>query len=162
MHPLQVITIGVYGFDEASYFQALADAKVDTFCDIRLRRGVRGSQYAFVNSTRLQQKLQELNIRYIHILDLAPSIETRAKQKQADTESNVTKRQRTGLSDSFISAYQEQCLKNFDSRTFIRSLGDASVVALFCVEKDPQACHRSLVAQRLEADLGVIVKHILP
>jgi hypothetical protein len=30
----KVVTIGVYGFTSNSFFQALLDAKVDTFCDI--------------------------------------------------------------------------------------------------------------------------------
>ncbi len=69
----EFVTIGVYGFDEAGFFQALQDAGVDTFCDIRRRRGVRGSAYAFANSQRLQGRLAELGIRYIYRSDLAPS-----------------------------------------------------------------------------------------
>ena len=62
---LKVVTIGVYGFDEEHFFQALTDARVDTFCDIRQRRNVRGAQYAFANSKRLQRRLGELGIRYV-------------------------------------------------------------------------------------------------
>jgi hypothetical protein len=36
------------------------------------------------------------------------------------------------------------------------------VAALFCVEREPDACHRSLLAERLAADLGVEVVHLLP
>jgi len=36
---------------------------VDTFCDIRARRGVRGSEYAFANHQRLAARLAERNIR---------------------------------------------------------------------------------------------------
>ena len=53
--PLKLVTIGVYGFDEASFFAALQTAGVDTLCDMRQRRGVRGADYAFVNSKRLQR-----------------------------------------------------------------------------------------------------------
>lgn len=60
-----IMTIGVYGFDEQSFFQALQNARVDTLCDIRARRGVRGSDYAFANSERLQKRLTELNIRRV-------------------------------------------------------------------------------------------------
>jgi hypothetical protein len=69
----QIVTIGVYGFDKNSFFQALLDAKIDTFCDIRLRRGMRGSTYAFVNSASPQRRLSELGLRYLHIKDLAPN-----------------------------------------------------------------------------------------
>ena len=69
----KIVTIGVYGFDEARFFEALRKVKVDTFCDIRNRRGVRGSTYAFANSLRLQARLAELGIRYLYRKDLAPT-----------------------------------------------------------------------------------------
>ena len=34
---IKIITIGVYGFDETGFFDALCNAQVDTFCDIRMR-----------------------------------------------------------------------------------------------------------------------------
>jgi hypothetical protein len=33
------VTLGVYGFTAEAFFQALQRAGVDTFCDIRWRRG---------------------------------------------------------------------------------------------------------------------------
>ncbi len=38
----------------------------------------------------------------------------------------------------------------------------STVSALLCVERDPEACHRSLVADRLAAVLGLPVRHLLP
>ncbi len=159
----RIVTLGVYGFDEAGFFAALCNARVDTFCDIRFRRGVRGREYAFVNSKRLQARLAELNIRYLHIKELAPSRTLRDRQQAADQAERTAKRQRTELSEMFITGYHEECLGAFDSRKFIEQLGaDANVVALFCVERAPAACHRSLVAERLHQDLGVEVVHLSP
>ena len=42
---INVFTIGVYGSTENSFFEKLAQSRIDLFCDIRQRRGVRGSQY---------------------------------------------------------------------------------------------------------------------
>jgi len=50
----KLFTIGVYGKSETQFFDQLEKAGVKTLCDIRLRRAVRGSQYAFANSQRLQ------------------------------------------------------------------------------------------------------------
>ncbi|MGO9885705.1 MAG: hypothetical protein ACLPV4_22145 [Solirubrobacteraceae bacterium] len=36
------------------------------------------------------------------------------------------------------------------------------VGAIFGVEVDPEACHRSIVAERLAAEHGVVVLHPLP
>ncbi|HEX9735328.1 MAG TPA: DUF488 family protein [Thermoanaerobaculia bacterium] len=70
---IRIVTIGVYGFDEEGFFLALTNAGVDTFCDVRRRRGLRGSTYAFANSRRLQDRLATVGIRYVHVKELAPS-----------------------------------------------------------------------------------------
>ncbi len=157
------VTIGAYGFTAVTFFEALQQAGVDTFCDIRQRRGVRGSDYAFANSRRLQARLAEIGIRYIYVQNLAPTSAVRQKQHEADNTSGVSKRQRLTLSQEFIAAYEEEILNAFDLQAFLESLGDgARVVALFCVERDPAACHRSLVAEKLRAVSGLEVVHLLP
>lgn len=159
----KLITIGVYGFDKDSFFQALLDAQVDTFCDIRLRRGMRGAEYAFVNSTCLQQELQQLSIRYIHMKDLAPSQNIRNQQKIDDKLHKQAKRTRKTLEQTFIAAYETECLSTFDPADFIQRVGPgANVISLFCVERDPQACHRSLAAKKIAHDLNIAVEHITP
>ena len=159
----KIVTIGVFGFDEAGFFAALRDAGVDTFCDIRARRGVRGREFAFVNSQRLQTRLAGLGIRYLHLKALAPSKGLRARQAVADKAERTAKRKRTELSEGFIAGYRDECLQHFDCRKFIEELGDpARVVALFCVERVPAACHRSLVAERLQRDLGWGIVHLMP
>ncbi len=159
----KIVTIGVYGFDQESFFQALLDAKVDTFCDLRRRRGMRGSTYAFVNSSSLQKQLGELGIRYLHLKDLAPGHDTRAKQKQEDEILGIAKRTRTTLGQTFIQAYEKECLSAFNTEEFIQQLGqDAQVIGLFCVEREPEACHRSLAAKLIAQDLELQVEHITP
>jgi len=159
----KIITIGVYGFSETSFFEALVEAKVDTFCDLRMRRGVRGAMYAFANSQRLQDRLAELGINYIHLMELAPSQEIIKKQQQIDRKSGVGQRKRTSLSSEFIDVYKKERLEHFRADEFLEKIGgDAQRVALFCVEREPAACHRSLVAQRLKDELGIKVDHIVP
>ena len=163
MKKIKVVTIGVYGFDETSFFDALCKAQVDTFCDIRSRRGVRGSTYAFANSKRLQARLAELGIRYIHRKDLAPTQSVRKKQAAADKATKTAKRQRTELGDAFIEAYHSECLDPFEPKSLFEELeSDAKVVALFCVEAAPEACHRSLVAEKLADTFNWEVEDILP
>ena len=159
----KIVTIGVYGFDEGSFFEALCKAKVDTFCDIRSRRGVRGSTYAFANSLRLQERLAELGIRYLYRKDLAPTQAVRDKQAAADKATKTAKRKRIALGEAFITAYHTECLAGFDPYSLLDDLEeDAQVVALFCVEKAPEACHRSLVAETLARELKLEVEDIVP
>ncbi len=160
---LRLVTIGVYGFTAEAFFAALQRAGVDTFCDIRWRRGVRGREYAFANSGRLQQRLAELGVRYLHVRQVAPSPALRQRQAAADKAAGVAKRKRAALGEFFVTAYREERLAGFDSRKFVEQLGpSARVVALFCVEREPTACHRSLLAERLQGDLGVEVVHLTP
>lgn len=158
---LELFTIGVYGSTESEFFKKLQESSIDLFCDIRMRRAVRGSQYSFVNSQRLQTKLAELRIPYLYLKELAPTKEIRQKQKEADAAQSVQKRKREELSSEFVEAYKSEKLSGFDTSSFIASLGsNVQRVAFFCVEAAPAACHRSLVVAKIASDSGVEFKNL--
>jgi uncharacterized protein (DUF488 family) len=160
---VEFVTIGVYGYDPEHFFGALLDAHVDTLCDTRRRRGVRGHEYAFANSRRLQERLHVLNIRYIHRIDLSPSNELRRQQQAVDEHEHIARRKRTLLSPLFVEGYRHDVLASLDAHAFVESLGpEAKVVALLCVERVPEACHRSLLADYLHAALGAPIRHLVP
>jgi uncharacterized protein (DUF488 family) len=158
---MKFYTIGVYGSTEQEFFKKLTDHQIDTFCDIRQRRGVRGAKYAFVNSNRLQQRLNELNIKYAHISELAPTKEIRELQKEADLQKGELKRERQELGKVFKIAYKNKILSHFDFVGFLSTLDDiaASRVVFFCVEELPEACHRSLVTDKLHK-MGYEFEHL--
>jgi hypothetical protein len=122
---VDVVTIGAYGWNVAAFFDALVCERVGTFCDVRRRRGVRGAEYAFVNSKRLQERLGELGIRYQHRLELAPSTAVRQTQVEADELMGVAKRARSVLGEAFAAAYAQECLTRFDAAEF--RIGRASL-----------------------------------
>lgn len=175
---IAIFTIGVYGFTEDAFFQALKDHEIDLFIDIRARRGMRGAKYKFVNSIHLQKKLKEMGIGYAHLKELAPGPEMRAAQGQADKRENIKKRQRIELSKAFIKAYKRDILKTYKRKPENKFKAKEEIldrarqlaqyppdqplrhVTLFCVEEHPQACHRSLVAAALKEQLRVKIKHI--
>ncbi len=148
---MNLYTIGVYGKTEDVFFSQLVDNDVRSVIDVRQRRGVRGSQYAFSNVKRLQVSLDELGIRYIHWKELAPTPEIRQLQHIDDTSSGTLKRQRMRLSDSFVSAYADQVLAEADRSHYIDEVEDSGPVALLCVERWASACHRRLIAKWLSA-----------
>lgn len=158
---MEFFTIGVYNSTEQEYFNKLTENNIDTFCDIRQRRGVRGAKYAFVNSNRLQTRLNELDIKYGHIIALAPTTEIRDLQKEADAQKGELKRDRNTLGKIFTIAYKDRILRHFDFDSFIEKLEEvgASRIVLFCVEEKPEACHRSIVTDKLE-NLGYKVTHL--
>ncbi|MDR3366720.1 MAG: DUF488 domain-containing protein [Prevotellaceae bacterium] len=148
---MKFFTLGVYGSAEQIFFNKLTKNRIDTFCDIRQRRGVRGGEYAFVNSNRLQIKLAELGIKYTHILGLAPTAEIREKQKSEDLIRGEHKRDRNKLGEVFASEFKKKIIGCFDFDAFVSKLSeiDANKVVLFCVEGKAEACHRSIVAEEL-------------
>jgi uncharacterized protein (DUF488 family) len=159
---MEFFTIGVYNSTEKEFFEKLTQNNIDTFCDIRQRRGVRGSKYSFVNSNRLQQRLNDLEIKYGYIPDLAPTTEIRELQKEIDEEKGELKRERQELGKVFVIEYKNRILKNFDFEKFFESLDQigASRIALFCVEEHPEACHRSIVADKLMNNFNNKITHL--
>lgn len=160
--PFEFYTIGVFGSTDESFFKKLIDARIDTFCDIRNRRAVRGSKYSYVNSKKLQDKLSEKNIQYLYVKDLSPSKEIRNLQKEADKKQGVRKTERTSLGEVFKFEYNNKVLKPFDFNIFFNELKDKNCkkIVLFCVEKDPTACHRSLVSERLSQEFHYKINHL--
>ena len=130
--------------------------------DVRQRRGVRGPEYAWANSARLQRALAEAGIEYRHHKELAPTTELRRLQYAEDDRLGVGKRSRTELAPAYVERYTREILDRADLDAVVAELPDEGAGALFCVERDPEACHRSLVAERLAERHGVEVVHLRP
>jgi uncharacterized protein (DUF488 family) len=157
-----MVTIGVYGFTAETFLATLTDGGVGLLLDLRQRRGVRGPEYAWANSTRLQQALADAAIDYRHLKELAPTTELRHLQYAEDARNGVGKRNRTTLAPSYAARYTQEILNPYDLDALVSDLPPNSVIALFCVERDPAACHRSLVATRLHTDHAIAIKHLHP
>lgn len=157
-----IATIGVYEFDAASFIRTLDEAGVSQVIDIRQRRGVRGPQYAWANSQRLQALLADAHIGYEYHPELAPDTELRHLQYRDDDEQGVGKRSRVRLSPDYIRAYTEEILDLAPLDPLVRRLPVHGIGALLCVEATAQACHRSLVAQRLAERYGFELLHLEP
>jgi uncharacterized protein (DUF488 family) len=158
----RIATIGVYGWTVAMFLDALRRADVRVLLDVRQRRGVRGAEYAWANATRLQQALAETAIGYRHERQLAPTTELRRLQDREDARGGVGRRSRVELAPAFAERYTTEILERVDLAAVVASLPGAGAAALLCVERDPEACHRSLVAARLAAEHGVTVLHLRP
>ena len=154
-------TIGVYGFDRESFLTALTEAGVDLVLDVRQRRGVRGSEYAWANARRLQDALADACIGYSHLKELAPTTELRQAQYRADERRGEGKRSRTVLAREYVDGYTEEILDRVDLAPIVKWIG-GSKAALLCVERDPEACHRSLIAARLRRDWDFNVEDLRP
>ena len=157
-----VVTIGVYGWTAETFLAALRGAGIEQVLDVRQRRGVRGSKYAWANSLRLQTSLAEAGIAYDHRPELAPTTELRQLQYAEDDRQGVGKRSRAVLAPEYRRRYIAEILDQADLVAVVAALPREGAGALFCVEGDPEACHRSLVAERLAAEHGAAVTHLRP
>lgn len=157
-------TIGVYGWTLDAFLAALRRSGVETIDDVRQRRGVRGPDYAWANARRLQSALAAEGFAYRHHLELAPTTELRHLQYAEDARQGVGKRSRVELAPLYRDRYTREILDHADLRPLLAEVESGGPCALMCVERDPEACHRSLLAQRIAevAPVAVSVEHLRP
>ena len=158
----RVVTIGVYGFNGESFLQRLPHADIRLLLDVRQRRGVRGPEYAWANSLRLQAALAHARIAYEHHPELAPTTELRQLQYAEDDREGVGKRSPRELAAEYTRRYTTEILDRADLTPILSELPSSGTAALLCVDRDPEACHRSLIAQRLTAQHRVTIEHLRP
>lgn len=152
---VRLATIGVYGFTASSFMAALREAGVRQLLDVRQRRGVRGSEYAWANARRLEAALAAAGIDYRHHRELAPTTELRQLQYREDARLGEGKRSRSRLAPQYVERYLREVLDRVDLGPIVAALPTDGPAALFCVERDPEACHRSLIAERMAREYGV-------
>ena len=104
----RLATVGVYGFTVEEFLDTLREADVRLLLDVRQRRGVRGSQYAWANAKRLQAALAEAGIGYRHHPELAPTTELRQLQYEEDDRLGVGKRSRVELAPAVPQALPQR------------------------------------------------------
>jgi uncharacterized protein (DUF488 family) len=157
-----LVTIGVYGYSGAAFIEALREANVKQLLDIRQRRGVRGPDYAWANSKRLQAALAEAGIEYRHVPELAPTTELRHLQYAEDARQGVGKRSRAELAPAYVERYTRERLDHVALAPIVEDMPEDGASALLCVERDPAACHRSLAADRIASEFGLPLEHLRP
>jgi len=157
-----VATVGVYQSNLEDFLDTLRHHQVAMVVDVRQRRGVRGREYAWANSLRLQAALAQAGILYRHDPELAPPTELRQLQYREDDRLRVGKRSRVELADEYRRRYLHEVLDQVDLGAILGSLPEDATSALLCVERDARACHRSLIAARLQDQYGVPTINLVP
>ncbi len=158
----RIATVGVYGATLPRFLAALRSVDVALLLDVRQRRGVRGREYAWANSLRLQAALRDAQVAYRHEIALAPTTELRELQYREDARLKEGKRSRGVLADAYRDRYLAEILDEVDLGELIATFPGDGRTALLCVERDARACHRSLIAERLRERHGASVVDLLP
>src|SRR4029079_16170171 len=130
----RVVTIGVYGSSLDDFLAALKKHNVKLQIDARQRRGVRGPEYSWANSRRLQAALADAGIEYRHHKELAPTTELRQLQYREDDRQGVGKRSRRELAAEYRERYLAEILDPADLDAVVEELPVDGAAALMCVE----------------------------
>ncbi len=94
--------------------------------------------------------------------ELAPTTELRQLQYAEDARLGVGKRSRVELAPEYVRRYTTEILDHVDLTALATALPAEGLAALLCVERDPEACHRSLIAARLADQHGFAIEHLRP
>ena len=128
-----IATIGVYDWTLEAWLDALRAADVRLVVDVRQRRGVRGSEYAWANAQRLEAALAAAGIAYEHRKELAPTTELRQLQYREDDRVGVGKRSRVDLAPEYVERYDRDILAQVDLRPIVGALPADGSSAFMCV-----------------------------
>ena len=107
-------------------------------------------------------RCREAGVAYEHHRELAPTTELRRLQYREDDRLGVGKRSRVELAREYRERYTVEILDPVDLAPVLEAMPRDHASALLCVEREPQACHRSLIAERLARDHDVAVVDLLP
>ena len=72
------------------------------------------------------------------------------------------KRSRRELAAEYTRRYIGEILDRADLTPIVSALPSDGAAALPCAERDPEACHRSLIARRLAEWHYVTIEHLRP
>jgi uncharacterized protein (DUF488 family) len=140
-----VYTIGYEGTDIKGFVATLIAAKVTVLADVRALAISRKKGFS---KNRLREALENVGIEYRHFVELG------------DPKNGRTAA-RAGKFDLFRKIYSAH-LKTSDAQlalTNLSSLAENSVTCLMCFERDPNVCHRNIIADELK-NCGILIFHL--
>lgn len=145
---MDLFTIGYEGIDQKQFLLWLHNHKINVVADVR---NLPLSRKKGFSKTPLFNLLEENNIEYINFRDLGAPKELRSfliKTKDYDT---------------FFKKYKRIIKKNTnDIDSILTLVNEGKNVALLCYEKDPETCHRNIIANEAKKrdGNGLKIKHL--
>lgn len=133
-----LFTIGYEGLDSERLLVALKDAGVATLADVR---AVANSRKRGFSKTALRTSLETANLVYAH----ARALGTPKSGRQAARAHDAALMRRI---------YCEEVLDTADGGLALDelcALADRAPTCLLCFEREPDRCHRRVLAERMEA-----------
>lgn len=139
-------TIGYEGAALDDFFATLRDVNVTLLIDIRQ---IPASRRPGFSKIRLREAAEGAGIRYVHLVGLGDPKEGRDAARQgrmAEFRQIFTRHLRTAEAQTDLQIAAD----------LVREGG----ACLLCYERQPEFCHRSIVAEALTATTGTDVRHL--
>ncbi len=141
-----IYTIGYEGARLEDFVATLLTASIDTLIDVRERPI---SRKAGFSKYSLEQAINSAGISYLHLQALGDPKEGREAARRGDYETF-----RRIFFDHLASNEAQQALEEVKNRAAY------SRICLMCYEKDPDNCHRGIIADALRNQTDVAVQHL--
>ena len=145
---MDLFTIGYEGIDQRQFLSWLQGHNIDVVADVR---NLPLSRKKGFSKTALSSLLEENNIEYINFRELGAPKELRSFLIE------------TKDYKKFFEKYKNSISRNLDHVDAILELvNEGKKVALLCYEKDPETCHRKIVANEVKKrdGNGLNIKHL--
>lgn len=143
---MRIFTIGYEATTMAEFLSALQQAGIERVIDVR---AVPNSRRPGFSKNPLKNALAEVGIDYVHLKALGTPADGRAAARagrHADLERIYAGQ--LDLPEAIVQSEQ------------MRELADDKPSALLCFERDPAACHRTLLLDAVAGDAKVT--HLFP
>lgn len=143
-----LFTIGYEGRDLEEFAGCLKNSGVETLVDVR---DIPLSRKKGFSKTPLSQYLQEIGIEYVHLKQLGSPKDLREKVKE------------DGDYKYFFKEYSDYIQSQQDTvETLYEIVVSSANTCIMCYERDPNYCHRLVVAGEIQKrdGNGLVVQHI--
>jgi uncharacterized protein (DUF488 family) len=147
MKPLATI-----GYEDATvprFLEALKEAEVDLLVDVRAVASSRRPGFA---KTRLAENVGSVGIEYLHLRGLGTPADGRAAARAGRHEEMR----------AIFMEHMETPEAQEELERLAKLVRSGRRVCLLCLEADPAHCHRSMVAEALQARVPVEVRNLRP
>lgn len=143
---MKLTTIGYEGASLEDFVRTLAVAGVNLLLDVR---AVAASRRKGFSKSPLSEAVAAAGIDYIHLKGLGDPKEGREAA-------------RAGNYNKFLRIFTDH-METEEARAALQAAVEyirQSTVCLMCYERDPNECHRKLVADTLSDSIGLTIQHL--
>jgi uncharacterized protein (DUF488 family) len=143
-----IFTIGYQGYSLLELVNILKEQGIDTLVDVRYDAYSKRPEFC---KGRLRSAIEEAGIEYIHRPELGTPTQLRKKITDAGSGQEVFK------------LYFERISKvNYRYVETVAELANQRKMVLMCMEKEPERCHRKILADLLSRRFSFEIVHLAP